>query len=173
MTSGSETWPVDEFFPIQPPPAPWFMLGADETLREHRLRMWVVRFYQLLFERPRLLQYFTALLARSNPRIAALMGDGLNRDELADHLTVTLMYVLGRPGIELTADLTRHLVLFNITPGVYFETLGVCLDAGEQVDVGLDVLAATAAAWTSQGVAGSIVRKYAEPELLAQLGVAA
>lgn len=150
----------------------WELLGPDDETRDTVLWVWGRGFYALVFGEAALFQYFTALLARSNPRVAATMEAGHTRDTLLAHLVAALAYVLGKPGAELDADLTRHMVLFDITPGHYFRTGALCYESGHQVGVPLEVLGVVSAAWMSRMVAGSIVRAYADPMVLAGLGVA-
>lgn len=146
---------------------PYYRLGLDDGRRDHAVGVVVGKFYDLIFADPELLQYFSAVLLRSNVRDAGLVSAGPNRQLLEEHVAQTVAVALGRPlrADEEPYDLTDHLVKFNIAPRHYWK-VGAYLDAAlDETGVPLDIIGAVRALWTD--LAPQIVRKYARAEQIA------
>jgi hypothetical protein len=135
----------------------WTRLGPNDTAREHKRRLWVAEFYDLVLADTRLLQYFVGVLTRSAgySRRGELIGplavpdDGLDRGGLEDHLGQVVDWILQRPDVpapDLDGLAAAHQPL-DIKPAAFFLTKGYFGEAGVRVRVPLDVVEPADAAW--------------------------
>jgi hypothetical protein len=135
----------------------WSQLGPNDTAREHKRRLWVREFYDLVLADTRLLQYFVGVLTRSavRTRRGELVGplaapdDGLDRGGLEDHLGQVVDWILDRPGVaapDLDALARAHRPL-DIKPGAFFLTKGYFGEAAIKARVSLEIVEAADAAW--------------------------
>jgi hypothetical protein len=138
---------------------PWHSLGDTDAQRDHVMLVWAHKTYDLVLTDAELLQYFHAVIMRSNARLRRQLPDGNDRDDLEQKIAATLAIVLGKPGsLDLDA-LKVHLDLFNIRPRHYFRTVSHILAAGDETSQPLSVLQAVSGATFT--VAPLIVRKWA------------
>lgn len=151
----------------------WESLGENDRERDDIVRIWTHAFYNYVFADAELLAPFRGLLARSRPQTLVESGrnplivappwppdPGLTRDELEDHVAVTVMAVLGRPGVE-AYDLSGHLDM-NLKPAWFFGAHRWFLQSGDDVGVRLGVLKAASGVWFD--VATQIIRRWADRE---------
>jgi hypothetical protein len=140
---------------------PYYRLGNTDQQRDHAVGVVTGKFYDLVMADPELLQYFAAVLLRGNVRDRDLVGPGLDRQRLEEHVAQTVAVALGRPprADDEHFELTDHLIKFNISPRHYWKT-GAYLDTAlDEVGVPLDIIGTVRELWTA--LAPQIVRRYA------------